>query len=250
MFQITVICCSSRHCQMVLTFSMELMNEITKRWLDAFVERPKASLLINSNNDQELGASMAEFVCTKLAKNPLVPIIHIKVQEKNSIGIEDIRVLKKSLQLKANNDSEYTRFIVIDEAEKLTPEAQNSLLKLIEELPQNTILIMVASNTASLLETVKSRCFVIPILPITESQALEYGLNNNFTEVNVKKAYLLSDGNITIFTNLLNDEKDPLYELVNLAKKFIQDSIFERQTFISQLYQQSLNIHIKILHVH
>jgi len=215
---------------------MELISVISKKWLDAYVERPKSVLLIDSNDDSVLGSLAANFICTSLANNYHAPIINIKIEEESkSIGINDIRALQKSLQLKANNNSEFTRFIIISEAEKLTPEAQNSLLKLIEELPKNTVIIMVAYNLTNVLETIKSRCFVIPILPITESQALEYGLNNKCKEENIKRAYLLSDGNTTIFTNLLNDEKDPLYELVNLAKKFIQDSVFERQALISQL---------------
>lgn len=214
---------------------MKLMNELTKKWVDAFIERPTSTLLVDCTNDSESGNEIAEYICSQLAKDSHVPIVHLEANEKKSIGIEDVRFLHKSLQLKANSNGDYTRFIIVNDAGLLTTEAQNSLLKLMEELPEKTVLIIVSDNTSKLLETVESRCFTVPVLPITEDQAIEYGVDNGHPETTIKKAYLLSEGYSTTFTQLLSSEKDSLYELVDLAKRFISDSVFERQIFLQSL---------------
>jgi DNA polymerase III gamma/tau subunit len=219
---------------MGLMFRMEQMNSLTKKWVDAFIERPKTTLLIDCNNDSESGNRIAEHICAKLAIDSHVPIVRLSIDDKKSIGIDDVRDLQKSMQLKANNTGNYTRFVVVEDAEKLTIEAQNSLLKLMEELPAKTVLIIIASDISKLLVTVKSRCFNIPVLPISESQAIEYGLQNGHNKAKINKAYLLSEGYFSKFDKLLNDD-DELYDLVDLAKKFIGDSLFERQAVLQTL---------------
>lgn len=214
---------------------MELINELTKKWVDAFIERPTSTLLIDCTNDSQFGDTLAEYICNQLAEDSHVPIVHLSATEKKSIGIEDVRQMHKSFQLKANSNNKYTRFVIINDAGVLTTEAQNSLLKLMEELPEKTVLIIVCSDMSSLLETVKSRCFTIPVLPISEEQASKYAFDNGFLEVLVKKAYLLSEGYSSGFIKLLNDKDDSLYELVELAKKFISDSIYDRQIFLQTL---------------
>ena len=213
---------------------MELVNNVTKRWIDAFLEHPKSTLLIECGGDSRSGDDIANQICMELSSSSHIPIVRIGLGDKKSIGIDDVRELQKSMQLKANSDGEYTRFVIIQDAEKLTVEAQNSLLKLIEELPNKTILIIVSNDTESLLETVKSRCFHLPVLPISEVQAIEYGEYNGHDQNKVTKAYLLSGGYPTKFIDLLNTD-DPLYELVDISKKFIGDSIFERQIFLQSL---------------
>jgi DNA polymerase III delta prime subunit len=213
---------------------MDLMNSLTKKWVEAFIERPKSTLLIDCSNDTESGNEIAEHICSKLAVDSHVPIVRLRIDDKKSIGIDDVRDLQKSMQLKANNNGSYTRFVIIEDAEKLTIEAQNSLLKLIEELPAKTVLIIITSNISKLLETVRSRCFNIPVLPISKTQANEFGQRNGHDTSKISKAYLLSEGYSSKFESLLKDD-DELYHLVDLAKKFISDSVFERQSFLQTL---------------
>lgn len=73
-----------------------------------------------------------------------------------SIKIDQIRELKSKAFYKAY-ESKY-KVIIIGEAHLLTAEASNSLLKILEEPPQNTIFILVTSEPQQLLETINSRC--------------------------------------------------------------------------------------------
>jgi DNA polymerase-3 subunit delta' len=58
------------------------------------------------------------------------------------------------------------RFVVIDPADAMNPQAQNALLKTLEEPPGDTTLVLVASSPDALLPTIRSRCLRVPFAPI------------------------------------------------------------------------------------
>ncbi|MDP2861100.1 MAG: hypothetical protein Q8N98_05345 [bacterium] len=82
-------------------------------------------------------------------------------EEKDSIGIEEVRKLRRWLTLKPFSSSEKT--VVFNRAERLTVEAQNAFLKTLEEPPDNTIIILSCQAEETLLPTVVSRCEIIRI---------------------------------------------------------------------------------------
>ncbi len=57
---------------------------------------------------------------------------------------------------------------IVDEADLLTPEAANSLLKTLEEPPADSVLILVSHNLEQQLPTIRSRCQVVPFRPLGE----------------------------------------------------------------------------------
>tara|TARA_B100001248_G_scaffold241870_1_gene208922 strand:- start:32645 stop:33592 length:948 start_codon:yes stop_codon:yes gene_type:complete len=74
------------------------------------------------------------------------------------IKIEAVRQLLSALSLRAQD---LTRYVILEEAEKLNPQAANALLKTLEEPPEKTVFILLTSNLSSLLPTIRSRA--IPI---------------------------------------------------------------------------------------
>jgi DNA polymerase-3 subunit delta' len=65
------------------------------------------------------------------------------------------------------------RFVVIDPADAMNPQAQNALLKTLEEPPIETTLVLVAGNPDALLPTIRSRCLRISFGPIPDRLVLE-----------------------------------------------------------------------------
>lgn len=117
------------------------------------------SFLIISKNK-----SSREEEANKICKNFNIDDFDINILEKTadeSIGIEDIRNFQQKLSLKPFK----SRFKsgIIKNADKLTIEAQNALLKTLEEPPQNTILILLSDRKELFLPTVLSRCKIIEI---------------------------------------------------------------------------------------
>jgi len=85
----------------------------------------------------------------------------IILKEKDSIKINQIRQLKKRLQLKPYQSK--FKIALLLEAEKLTIEAQNALLKTLEEPPDNSIIILTTTHPELLLPTIISRCRIIKL---------------------------------------------------------------------------------------
>lgn len=94
----------------------------------------------------------------KLAKDTH-PIDTVTLSPDPSIGIENIRELKKTFSLKPIKSKQKAAFII--EAQNMTIPAQNALLKTLEEPPGESLLILTAPNSDLLLLTISSRCQVI-----------------------------------------------------------------------------------------
>ncbi len=94
-------------------------------------------------------------------------IIYVNHERPTSIGIDDVREqINGSIQIKPYS-SEYKIYIV-DEAEKMTTEAQNALLKTIEEPPSYGIIFLLTTNLGKLLPTILSRCVVLHVKPVKD----------------------------------------------------------------------------------
>jgi DNA polymerase-3 subunit delta' len=116
--------------------------------------------------------------------------------EKASIGVKDIREqLIGDIQIKPYS-SRY-KIYIIDEAEKLTEEAQNALLKTIEEPPEYGIVILLSTNADSMLPTILSRCVILDFKPVGDEIVADY-LRKNFDlkEYEIKFAVGFAQGNI------------------------------------------------------
>ena len=110
--------------------------------------------------------------CRQIEAGAYPDLITVKPEDKPSILIEQIRGLVQALSLSLYY-RDGLRVVVIDEAHALTTEAQNALLKLIEEPPPDTLFILVTDQLESLLPTVRSRCVAIYFPPVDQSQLVE-----------------------------------------------------------------------------
>lgn len=121
----------------------------------------------------------------------------------NSIKIAQIRNLQSDIVIKPHKKY---KIYIIDRAEKMTVEAQNALLKTLEEPPEYAIIILVTNNKESLLPTIRSRCEIVKFTPIPLVEVKNYlisqGVEGNranllsaFSRGSMKKALELSSSN-------------------------------------------------------
>ena len=100
-------------------------------------------------------------------------IIYISHEKPNSIGIEDIREqLISDVSIKP-----YTgpyKIYIVDEAEKMTVQAQNALLKTIEEPPAYAVILLLVNNGSTLLPTIASRCVTLNFKPVRDEVIKKY----------------------------------------------------------------------------
>ncbi len=100
-------------------------------------------------------------------------IIYVTHEKPNTISVDDIRT-------QVNNDvaikpySGPYKVYLVNEAEKMTPQAQNALLKTLEEPPAYAVIVLLTSNVDSLLPTILSRCVVLNMKPVADELVKKY----------------------------------------------------------------------------
>lgn len=114
--------------------------------------------ILISSKDFEKGRQEAERIFLDLKIDKFDRSIF---EFEKAIGIADVRELQKKIYLKPIKSQ--VKAILIDATPGITPEAQNALLKTLEESPEDTIIILQVANADEILSTIISRCKVIEI---------------------------------------------------------------------------------------
>ncbi len=104
--------------------------------------------------------------CSKIVKRVHPDFFFIEPQE-HHLKIEQLRQLQSALSYKPYMAK--WRICVIDQAERMTLSAANSILKILEEPPSNTVFILIAANIDQILPTIRSRCQVRQFSPLSTS---------------------------------------------------------------------------------
>ena len=101
--------------------------------------------------------------CVKALAGSHPDLFYFSPDKKASMGVETVRDIKKSLFFMPNDGDR--KVYIIDDAQKMTVQAQNALLKFIEEPPASVLFFIVADKKESLLPTVVSRTRIISLVP-------------------------------------------------------------------------------------
>ena len=109
--------------------------------------------------------------CRKITSGNHPDVIWIQPRN-NQIRIARIRELHGMLALKPYEAG--SRFVIISDVHHMNVEAANSLLKVLEEPPQHTFLILTAHHLHDLLPTITSRCQHVRFLPISRVTLINY----------------------------------------------------------------------------
>lgn len=163
----------------------------------------------------------------------------ITPKEKSTISIDDVRQLQKFLQLRTTGTSNMRRAVIIEQAEGLTQEAQNALLKILEEPPADTMLLLTASHLQALLPTIRSRVRLINLTSPAKDDLRQHFSQQGHSDENIAKAYFLSGGLPGLMQALLDGDSDhPLAASVIQAKQLLQQSTLEKMAAADRLSKQ------------
>lgn len=100
-------------------------------------------------------------------------VIYVEHEKPNSIGVKDIRdQVVNTVDLMPYKGP--WKIYIIDEAEKMTQAAQNTILKTIEEPPAYAVILLLASNRGAFLPTILSRCILLPMKPVPDQMVKNY----------------------------------------------------------------------------
>lgn len=135
----------------------------------------------------------------------------------------------------------YKKVYIIDDAETMTVEAQNCLLKTLEEPPEYIVIILITSNENNLINTIKSRCLKLTFNPLENSEIKQY-LEKNLDFQNVSETMLeIFEGSIG--KALKVKEKQELYNNIETTlSNFSCESVIDLINNATEIYKGKENI--------
>ena len=135
--------------------------------------------------------------CRKIREDISPDVITVGVPaDRRTIGIDVVRSIRESAFIKPNDLA--VKFYLIRDADKMTEQAQNALLKLFEEPPHGVYFILMASESAGLLPTVRSRA------PEFRTELFDHNTMTALLAEHNKKAEILLRNDPTAFHRILH----------------------------------------------
>lgn len=217
-----------------------LVHEVTQRHLNQLVATPAHAVLFFAPAGSGKG-TLATVLAARLLQVDVLSLPHHAfftriLPENNTLSIEVVRGLISTMSLKTIGSGKIRRIAIIEQAQTLSVEAQNSLLKLLEEPPTDTVILMTTSDDSTLLPTLYSRVQRVAVQSAKQSEVQSYFSQKGFNKEAIERAYLLSGGRIGLMSAVLTEgQGHPLVQAIEEAKRLLGLTSFERMCEIDSL---------------
>lgn len=211
-----------------------LGNDDVKKYLTNCIENKNFSHSYIFSGIKGVGKyTFAKDFAKCILEDPMMQDYYELEPDGKSIKVAQIRELQNVINIKPTFSKKSV--YIIDDADLMTIEAQNSLLKTLEEPPEYAVIILIVHNERSILSTVKSRCVNIKFSKLSDKDIKKYLLKKdlNFEDKNIN-VFKVLDGSLNNI-DFIRDDYDELLKLTvfvtNLKKNkvinFFQDgSVF------------------------
>ena len=170
----------------------------------------------------------------------IVTITH----EKASVGVDEIREqLNADIAIKPYS-SPYKIYLIPD-ADKMTEQAQNALLKTIEEPPAYGVVMLLADNINRMLPTIRSRCIALPVKGVEAAKLRQYLIEEY--QVDPDRAQMAADfsgGNIGRAERYALSEEfaEVKDSIIRFLRKMDETELHEMMETVKQMTQMKLQI--------
>lgn len=220
-----------------------LLHPQSQARLQAYLNSPPHAVLVSGAAGSGKGAVARYLACHMLGMPAGLSALSDKclviTPVKQAISIDAVRSLKMFSKLRVPGNRPIRRVVVVEDADSLTIEAQNALLKLLEEPPVDMAIILTASNPATLLPTVRSRTQHLGLVNPTKQQVFTYFQQQGHQKETLERVYQLADGRVGLMAALLgHDASHPLKTGLDEAKQLLASSVFERLLRVDELSKQ------------
>ncbi|MDR1695308.1 MAG: DNA polymerase III subunit delta' [Endomicrobium sp.] len=172
---------------------------------------------LNDFSKTDAGACGKCLNCEKISKN-IHPDLHFidfakqaemldeDAEKQKTLKIETIRYMQKEISTKAHEAK--WKFFIVEPAEKMNASAANSLLKTLEEPPDNTIIILIARHKETIPQTIVSRSQTLFFQPLGQNEISSYlMLNHSLTASKAQETASLCEGSIEEAEKLIDDSE-------------------------------------------
>lgn len=172
-------------------------------------------------------------ICFETQNHPDIQIIN---EESETIKIGTIRDMIQTVYEKPILSNK--KIYIINDSDKMTKEAQNSLLKTLEEPPEYIVMILIASNSDMILNTIKSRCTKIVFDKLTNKEIQEILTTKEIENTNISEnMYELFDGSINKALKIL-EKKDKYIQLNTFINEINQKSKLDFITQNKEIFEK------------
>ncbi len=111
--------------------------------------------------------------CKQALSSNQPDIVYVSHEKPNTIGVEDIRAqINGDIAIKPYSSPR--KIYIMNEGEKMTVQAQNALLKTLEEPPEYAVILILTTHVEALLPTILSRCVALNMKPVSDALVKKY----------------------------------------------------------------------------
>ena len=189
--------------------------------------------------------------CKQMEGGNQPDVIYVTHEKDQLISVDEIREQVVDTMPIKPYSSRYKIYIIKD-GDKMNENAQNTLLKTIEEPPEYGIIIIITTNAEKLLQTVRSRCIIVNMKPVKEKDIQEYiDEHYNVPPSKAKFAVEYAQGNLGKAIALItNEEYEQLINSVITLEKNIFDMEMEEISEAIQhcaTYKMTINEYLDLM---
>ena len=183
--------------------------------------------------------------CRQVMSGNHPDLLFVGHEKQASIGVDDIRKqIHDTIMIRPYSGGR--KIYIVDEAEKMTVQAQNALLKVVEEPPSYGVMLLLATNEDSILPTILSRCVRLKLKPLKDSLVKDFlvdSFGNGESKAEVYAAF--ARGNLGTAIHLASSEEfQNMYtEFISMMKHLQEMDITELLLFIKKMKEESRDIY-------
>lgn len=183
--------------------------------------------------------------CKQVLSGNHPDLIYVTHEKPASIGVDDIREqINDTVMVRPY--SSYFKVYIVDEAEKMTQQAQNALLKTIEEPPSYAIILLLTTNQEAFLPTILSRCVQLKLKPLKDFVVKSYlvgSMGVPESEAEIYAAFARGNLGKALTIASSDDFKEMYKEMLHLLKHIRDMDISEMIEYIQKLKDYHLDIY-------
>ena len=147
------------------------------------------------------------------------------------IRVDDVRNINEFLSKRSSQDG--WRIVLVDSVDDMNTASANAILKILEEPPHKTLMLLISHNPGRLLPTIRSRCAKLELKPLNEGYvaSLLRRYRPELSEAEIKKVASISSGSIGKALNYVDNQAvrryDSLCKIVSSGKNFKTADVLE-----------------------
>lgn len=147
------------------------------------------------------------------------------------IRVDDVRGINEFLSKRSSQDG--WRIVLVDSVDDMNAASANAILKILEEPPHQTLMLLISHNPGKLLPTIRSRCAKLELKPLSDGHvaSLLRRYRSELSESEIKKVASISSGSIGKALNYVDNQAvrryDNLCKIVSSGKNFKTADVIE-----------------------